>query len=184
MKSLNQVLSILVIMAIASCSGSKTEIKPEKETEPKTEIKSEPEVKPIKATPVEIEITKKDTAKAEDFVFVVKNITTPKIDRGGYSVTKPEDNEKYIAIQIWIRNTSDKEISLTRDEFKLFDQNDAEYVERPGFTEHRKKPILFQKQYDPIVLKPNEAKSGWVTYTTDIESTASKINYNNITVKL
>jgi hypothetical protein len=140
--------------------------------------------KPVEAAPSDIVITKKDTAKAGNFVFMVKNITVP-TDEMENLATKPKDDEKYIAVQIWIKNTSQSDVSLTRDEFKLFDQDDAEYAEIANLMlDHRKKPILFEANYDPIVLKPNQSKSGWVTFTTAKNSTATKIQYGNITVKL
>ncbi len=175
--------TILLGLFLFGCSENKTEQKDELQS-PISEVKSEHEPATVAVASPEIEISKKDTAKASDFIFLVKNISEPNIDRSGYSVTKPEDNEKYITVQIWLKNTSSNEVSLTRDDFKLFDQNDAEFVEKTDFTEHRKKPILFEKDYEPVVLKPNQSKSGWVTFTTDISSTASKIQYNNITVKL
>ena len=173
--------AIAVGLILNSCSNNKTEEKSETTT---TEVQPEVKTEPVEAAPVAVEITKKDTAKAKDFIFMVKNITEPNIDRGGYSVTKPEDEEKYIAVQIWIKNTSQSEVKLTRDDFKLFDQEDAEFVEKTAFTEHRKSPILFEHHYDPIVLKPNQTKSGWVTFTTAKTSKATKIQYDNITVKL
>jgi PBP1b-binding outer membrane lipoprotein LpoB len=140
--------------------------------------------KPAESAPSDIVITKKDTAKAGNFVFMVKNITIPTEEMENLA-TKPKDDEKYIAVQIWLKNISQSDVSLTRDEFKLFDQDDAEYAEIANLMlDHRKKPILFEANYDPIVLKPNQSKSGWVTFTTAKNSTATKIQYGNITVKL
>ena len=169
----------LVALIFSSCSNNKSSDKTEvADTTTKQKVVTEP----VKEAPKDVVITKKDTAKTEKIIFVVKNVMEPTINRN--LVTKPEDNEKYIAVQIWIKNTSQSEVSLTRDDFKLFDQEDAEFVEKTAFTEHRKSPILFEHNYDPIVLKPNQSKSGWVTFTTAKTSKATKIKYDNITVKL
>jgi len=175
------ITAITLSLFLYSCSSNKTESKSDTTATnegAKTEVKTDSD----KSAPAAIEITKKDTAKAKNFIFLVKNITEPTIH--SWSVTKPEDNQKYIAVQIWLKNTSKEDVSLTRDDFKLLDQDDAEFVEVTDFTEHRKPPILFLKEYDAVVLKPNQAKSGWVTFTTSKNSKASKIQYDNITVKL
>lgn len=140
----------------------------------------------VKPAPKDVEITKKDTAKTDEIIFVVKNINEPEIDRE-ISVTKPEDSEKYIAVQFWVKNISDHSVSLNEEDFIISDQEDADYVEKRAFTEHRKSPILFKMEgplTEPLVFRPNESKSGWVTFTTSKTSQATKIKYKNITVKL
>ena len=169
----------IVITALSSCSSGSQKAENQTDT-----LAVEPTQPSIPARPTDIIISKNDTGKAEAISFMVKNTSEPTIDRSGYSVTKPEDNQKYIAVQVWIKNTSTKDISLGRDDFKLLDQDGAEFVEVPGFTEHRRKPILFDHPTDLLTLKPNQVVSGWVTYTVDINSRASKITYQNITVNL
>jgi preprotein translocase subunit Sec63 len=176
--------TIAVALILNSCSNNKGN-----ETKEATEVPATEPVAtaPVKQVPKDIEITKKDTAKTEELIFIVKNINEPEIDRSGYSVTKPEDSEKYIAVQFWVKNISDHEVSLGEEDFVLSDQDDADYVEKDGFTEHRKAPILFKKtgpSVDNLVFKANEAKSGWVTFTTAKTSKATKIKYQNVTVKL
>lgn len=184
MKNLNTLLIVIAAgLMFYSCSSNKKEKEPEVTFTISEEPKTGTEAKPVEVAPDEVEIKRNDTAKPKDFIFLVKNISEPEIERSGYSVTKPEDSEKYIAVQIWIKNISNADVSLSREDFKLFDQDDAEFVEKTAFTEHRKSPILFEA-YDPVVLKPNQAKSGWVTFTTAISSKAKKIQYDYITVKL
>ncbi len=190
--NLSHILKILLILIVPvlmfnSCSNNKKEKEPEPEVTFTTreEPKTVTETKPVEAAPDAVEIKRNDTARTKDFIFVVKNISEPEIDRSGYSVTKPEDSEKYIAVQIWVKNISNVEVSISREDFKLLDQEDAEFVEKTAFTEHRKKPILFESGYQSdITLKPNQAKSGWVTFTTAITSKPAKIQYDFITVKL
>ncbi len=79
---------------------------------------------------------------------------------------------------------SDKQETISQDEFKLADQSDAEFAESTGFTEHRKKPILFNEAANGVTLKPNQSASGWITFTTDKKSKAKKIVYSNVTVNL
>lgn len=133
------------------------------------------------------EVAIKDTTGAGEFIFIVKKVTEPSIDRSGLSVTKPEDDEKYIAVDIWVKNISDHEATIKENEFILTDQDGADFVEKNGLTEHRKSPILF-KTDDPwtqeVKLQPNEVKSGWVTFTTLKTSKATKIKYKTATVNL
>jgi archaellum component FlaG (FlaF/FlaG flagellin family) len=176
-------ITLLTATILSSCSNN-SQTKTETVTEePKVEVVQEP----VKEVPKDIEITKKDTAKTDELIFLVKNTNEPSIDRSGYSVTKPEDDEKYIAVQFWVKNISENEVTLDQEDFVLVDQDDADFVEKDGFTEHRKSPILFKKEgpsVEPLKFKPNETKSGWVTFTTSKTSKATKIRYKNITVKL
>jgi len=184
MKKVTLAATIVASVILSSCSNNKSNENTTAAVEtPVAETKTEP----VKEVPKDVEITKKDTAKTDELIFFVKNINEPNIDRSGYSVTKPEDNEKYIAVQVWFKNISDHEVTLSQEDFVLADQEDADYVEKDGFTEHRKSPILFKKtgpMVEPLAFKPNEAKSGWITFTTSKTSKATKIKYKNVTVKL
>jgi len=176
-------LLIAAAIITASCSDNKETKTTPSDTFPPPPA-SPPSTDENVKVPDEVTLSKKDTGKTEKIIFLVKNITEPAIDRSGYSVTKPEDNEKYISVQVWIKNVSNEEIKVFEDEFKLSDQTDAEFVEKDGFTEHRKKPILFDDYPTGVTLKPNQSKSGWITFTTDKESTAKKILYSNVTINL
>src|ERR1044071_4354182 len=117
----NQILTLVFStgLLLSSCSNTaenKTSVSTILDT-----AKSEP----VQKTPEEILLTKKDTVKTDELTFLVKNITEPEIDRSKYSVTKPSDDEKYIAVQFWVKNISNKEVTLEENDFVLKDQDDA-----------------------------------------------------------
>ena len=183
---------IIVISALTltACGGNKEVKSALADTPPPPSMPASPSDSPsttsknLKA-PDDAIVSIKDTGKTDKIIFLVKNISEPSIDRSGYSVTKPEDNEKYIAVQVWLKNVSADEIKVFQSDFKLSDQSDAEFAEKGGvMLEHRKKPILFDEVPEGVTLKPNQSKSGWITFTTDKKSKATKIVYQNITVKL
>ena len=180
-------LGFIIVISLAACGGEKKKDKSAIDTTSSelNKPKKETPKKTFNVSTVAKEIAKKDTGKTDKIFFIVKNVTIPPIDRSGYSVTKPENNEKYIAVQVWVKNISKSEITLSQDDFKLFDQDDAEYIEKTSFTEHRKEPIFFKtSKLDNLKMKPGEIKSGWITFTTNIKSKAIKFTHKNITVKL
>jgi len=172
-----------IAVMLYGCSGNSENKTTQTEVPPQTTPATSTVLK-VQKVPNDIILSKKDTGKTDKIMFLVKNIAEPTIDRNGYSVTKPEDNEKYIAVQVWLKNVSNEEIKVFEEDFKLSDQNDAEFAEKASFTEHRKSPILFNEYPEGVTLKPNQSKSGWITFTTDRKSTAKKIVYSNITIKL
>lgn len=183
MKKINLLATVIVIgLILNSCSNNKAEKKTETtESEQKTDL-DESVPSEVESVPSEIEITKKDTAKLENFIFMVKNI----IDPATPSNVRLDDNQKYIAVQIWFKNTTNADVTLKNSDFKLIDHEDAEFIEEQNMF-GRKKPTLFSEDSDTrgeLTLKPNEAKSGWATFAVSGTSKAAKIKYENITVKL
>ncbi|PQJ10517.1 hypothetical protein CJD36_011110 [Flavipsychrobacter stenotrophus] len=181
-------ISILIATAItlSACSGNKDSNGQDNAPAPPEPMQTSA---PAPATSSsDIVISHKDTGKTANVLFLVKNIVEPPLDRsksfGHENANNPEDNEKYIAVQVWVKNVSNKEETISQDEFKIVDQSDAEFAEHSGFTEHRKKPILFNEAANGVTLKPNQSASGWITFTTDIKAKAKKIVYSNVTVNL
>jgi hypothetical protein len=173
---------IVIAIIMSGCSGNK-DSKTEQEVMPPSSIPAASiPVPKVQKAPDDIVLSKKDTGKTDKIIFLVKNISEPIIDKNTPSYAKPEEgNEKFICAQIWVKNTSNTIDTIQQDDFKLFDQKDAEFVELPSALNH-KEPDLFNPTY--LILKPNQSKSGWITFTTDKESKAKKIAYSNIIIKL
>jgi hypothetical protein len=178
MKIKNLTMIVVSGLLISSCSDNKPEGKTGTTTTADT-------AKVVQKAPDERIISKNDTAKTDSLIFVVKNITEPSIDRNNsQDPSVPKEDEKFIAVQFWLKNISNKVASLNESDVVLKDQNDAEFSESTSFAEAIKPPSLFQKSDYTPAFKPNEAKSGWVIFTTSKTSKAAKIVYKNITVKL
>jgi Domain of unknown function (DUF4352) len=173
-----QILTVIIAMTLfTSCSSNANK--------GATTAQDTTKPQPIQKAPDEKTIGKADTLKTDSLILVVKNIAEPGINRGNPNdPSVPKADEKFISVQVWVKNISNKEATLNEDDIMLKDQNDAEYNESTMFAEAIKSPSLFQNSNYTPVFKPNEAKSGWVTYTTSKTSKAAKIVYKNITVKL
>ena len=172
-----QLIAMATAVMLYGCSGNSTKTEDVKKT-----AQTENPPPPIQKAPDDIILSRTDTGKTDKIVFLVKNTTEPTIDRRESSYSKPDnESEKFICAQLWVKNISDKIDTIQQDAFKLFDQNDAEFVELPSALNH-KEPDLFNPTY--LILKPNESKSGWITFTTDKKSKAKKVVYLNVIIKL
>lgn len=170
------------ILLLNSCTNKPSEQANSNNLSTTHQLRPETSTPETAVAPADVTITKADTGKSKSLIFLIKNVTEPTIDR--QLVTAPEEGEKYIAVQVWMRNTSDSDVDIEREAFKLSDQNDAEFVEKTGFVEHRKRPFIFSAANELLTLKPGKATSGWITFTTDKESKARKITFENVTVNL
>ena len=187
MKKIMTIFGAILIASFifSSCGGGKKKDKPTTDTT-SSELNEPKEETQNKTSDVSNEakvIAKKDTAKTDKIFFVVKNIDMPRVGMYDF-LGEDKGKKKYIAVQIWVKNISNDEITLSQDDFKLFDQDDVEYIEKTEFADNRKEPIFFKtKGFDSFKIKSNEAKSGWITFITDIKSKAVKFTHENITVK-
>lgn len=137
------------------------------------------------STSDEITILKKDTGKTSSVIFLVKNIIDDHVPDNMYD--KAKEGEKFIAVQVWVKNISKSDFELDdfKKAFKLFDQDDAEYVDDTNdWNFGRKKPILVPDDVRERGIKPNQSKSGWLTFTTPKNSKAIKMQYEGIIIKL
>ena len=142
------------------------------------------EVENIKQTPSLI-LKKGDTAKVNGVVFIVKNVIPEFVPDNQYDKSKP--NEKFAAVQIWIQNISNSDFDLKdfKGEFKLFDNEDAEYVDGTNNWDFgRRKPILVPDDIRETSLKANQIRSGWLTFTINKTSVPQKVQYKEIVIKL